>query len=304
MKTRNVIILIMLILAVLGISFVYYKRTRAQQDVVEFLKNRLQEKNISLVGISVIEPSPHLHLEITFRGLSEGETSRIDQLVNADTVKREIFLASQYGYTIEKVTIIRLDQLGKQVGWEEIPVDAQYVNFHVSPAALDDRATKNIVLEKMDLGGWSLVDATVMTSEGLQTLTIRLSTPSLEEANKILDTFLSSLRPFLDNINTQGAQIVTCIVELSDEKGQLLLAYLYDLQIHEEMWWNVDGLKAAWFGSAPFSHPKNNYPTDTLAGTPTYTPVIPQTDTPTKTPTDTPTIVPTDTPTETTTPTP
>jgi len=108
-----------------------------------------------------------------------------------------------------------------------------------------------MIEEKLNLYGMSVVNADVTSSNGIQTLILRLSTSSLEEANQVLPNFMPSLRPLIADTNAQGAQIAICIVELTDEKGQLLLKYLLDLQLDSETWWMVDGLTQGWFPHPP-----------------------------------------------------
>jgi len=311
MKRKRLMILVVLILAVLGIALsLHYKKIAAQQEVVGYLKERLEKQNIPIADIKVLGTSPHLRLEIIVQSVSEGETGKsIDPIVR-HSVRREVMLARQHGYVVDSFILVFLNQQGKEIYWAEMPVHSENVPFQISPSKLDDRATRDIVLKKLNLYGLSLVEAEVVASEGIQALTLRLSTPSLETANRSLPDFMPSLRPLLADINAQGAQIVLCKVELVDEKGQLLLKYVLDLQLDSESWWQIDGLTQAWFPSPPSeadlmtSYPEyfqtvtpTELPTDIMIETPTVTPAHTSTITPTDTSTEAPTSTPADAPT-------
>ncbi|MEM4204153.1 MAG: hypothetical protein QXS54_08805 [Candidatus Methanomethylicaceae archaeon] len=250
MKHRKLFLGILLVLAAAGIALGLYAQVTAQQEVAEYLKERLDRQNIPVVEITARRLLP-LHLEIIIQSMSEGEKALPDDPINLHIVRREVMLARQQGYIIDGFTLTLLNKQGRTIFWTEAPIDIENVPLELSPSKLDDAVTKDIIAESINLYGMSLIDTEIISSEGIQTLVLRLSTPSLEEANQALPYFMPSLRPFIADINTQGAQIVICKVEVVDEKEQILLEYLLDLQLDSETWWMVDGLTQDWFPHPP-----------------------------------------------------
>ncbi len=291
MKSKKLFFLAGIILAALVVLLsLYYINVAAQQEVVGYIEERLGKQNIPVVEIKARGSSPHLWLEIIVRSPDE---KYVDPILR-HSVRREVVLARQRGYSIEGLSLIFLNPQGEQIYRAEMPVYLENI-LPLPSAKLDDRVTRDMVVEKLNPEGLSLVKTEVTTSDGIQTLSLRLVAPSLEIANQSLPRFMSSLRPLLVDLNTQGAQITLCKLELADEKGQTLLKYVLDLQLDTETWWQADGLTESWFPSPPAEADRMSpYSDDLQTGTPTVLPID----------TETPTIIPTDTPTSPTTDTP
>ncbi len=250
MKNKKLLLGFLLVLAVAGITFGLYTQVIAQQGVEGYLKERLERQNIPIVAIIPRSLLP-LRLEIVIESMSEGERALPDDPINLHIVRREVLLARQQGYIIDSFTLVLLNNQGQTIFWAEAPVELENVPLEISPSKLDDATTRNMIGESLNPHGMSLADVDVISAEGVQTLVLRLSAPSLEEANHALPYFMPSLRPFIADINARGAQIVICNVEVADEKGQILLKYLLDLQLDSETWWMVEGLTQDWFPHPP-----------------------------------------------------
>lgn len=238
------------ILIVTAVTLGLYTQVIAQQEVVEYLKERLEKQNISVVELTISRRLP-LCLEVIIQSTSEDEKAMPDDPINLHTVRREVILARQQGYVIDSFTLILLNRQGKTLFWAETPVDIENVRLGISQSEMKDGETKNLIDERLDLHGMSVTDLEVSSSGGIQTLILQLSTSSLEEANQTLPHFMPSLRPLIEEVNVQGAQVVVCRIELVDEKGQVLLKYLLDLQTDSETWWMADGLTQEWFPHPP-----------------------------------------------------
>lgn len=253
MKHKKLLLSILLILAVAGITFGLYTQVIAQQEVVEYLKERLERQNIPVTDITIRRLLPP-QLEITIQSMSNGEKALPDDPINLHIVRREVTLARQQGYIIESFILILLNSQGKTIFWSETPMDLENVSIELPPSTVGDARVKNMVKERLNLlnlYGISVVNVDVTSSNGIQTLLLQLSTSSPEEANQVLPHFTPSLRPLIAETNAQGAQVAMCIVELTDKEGQLFLKYLLDLQLDSETWWIVDGLTQDWFPHPP-----------------------------------------------------
>jgi hypothetical protein len=118
--------------------------------------------------------------------------------------------------------------------------------------------------------------------------------------NQTLSPLLESLRPLADDINAQGAQIVMVNLMVKDEKGNILLNYLLDLQFGIENWWAADGINVDnWYPSIPASDLSTEIPPHFTTSPETLTALPLPTELPTETPS--PTVTPAELPTETTT---
>lgn len=250
MKLRKPLLVIFLILTLTGIAFGLYAKVKAHKEVVEYLKEQFAKQNIPLAEITISSLIP-LRLEINIKSLSESEKALPTDTINLYLVRRDVILARQQGYPIESFTLTLLNNQGKTIFWAETPVDAENLPTLLPPSNLDDVTTNKMVEENLNLYGMSLKDSSIYSSDRMQTLVLRLTAASLEEANQAIPLFIPAIRPVLTGINAQGAQIVICIVEVADGKGQLLLEYLIDLQQDSETWWMVDGLTQDWFPHPP-----------------------------------------------------
>ena len=251
MKRTKLFLGFLLLIATVGITLSLYTEVVAQRGVVEYLREQLDKQGIPVVNITIRHLLP-LRLEITVQSASEGEKALPEDPTNLHIVRREITLAQQQGYNIESFTLRLLNKEGKTIFWaEETPVSIEEATLELSSPKVDDITTKNMVKEKLNLYGLTLTNIEVTSSNGIQTLVLKLSTPSVDGANQALPYFMSSLRPLIANINAQGGRIAICKIELSDKDGKVLLKYLLDLQLDSETWWMIDGLTRDWFPHPP-----------------------------------------------------
>lgn len=247
MKYKNTFVRTILVLILAGIMGGSYIQVRAQEDIVNYLEERLKQQNVPVVGIKITREFP-LQLEITVQSTSDGSRGNPEDPINYHLVEREVVLARQNGYFVESLTRIFLSPQGKEIATATTHVKSlEFMFLDNTPSRIADSPTKILVTDKIYLYGMSATDISVASSEGLQTLRLQLSAPSLNEVNKTLTQFMFSLRPLIADINANGAHIVICKLEIRDEKGNLLLNYMLDLQMDSENWWMADGLTMDWF---------------------------------------------------------
>ena len=202
MKHKKLFLGIVIVI-VAAVTLGLYTQVIAQQEVVEYLKERLEKQDISVVEMTISRRLP-LRLEITIQSASESEKAMPDDPMNLHTVRREVILAQQQGYAVDSFTLILLNRQGDTLFWAETPVDVENVSLEISPSEIDDDATQNMIGERLDLHGMSMTDIEVSSSGGIQTLILQLATPSLEEANQALPHFMPSLRPLIEEADAQG----------------------------------------------------------------------------------------------------
>lgn len=241
MKNRMYLSGILLILIVAGILFGIYLQVKAQPDVVSHLKERLRQQNVPVVEITILQKLP-IRLQVAVQSRSDGEKAMPEDPINLGLVRREVSLASQQGYLIERFTVVLLNNQGEPMGTADHQVNIQNMALDLSAATIDNDATKKLMTEKLNLYGMSLTNMEVTSMDGLQFVTLQLSTASLEEANQVIVGFMGSLQPLLAEINAQGAQIAVLRLELKDGKGNIILTFMIDLQTKAENGWMADGL--------------------------------------------------------------
>jgi hypothetical protein len=247
MKHKNKSAIIILVLLLVGIIGGLFEQVRAQDNIVSYLDERFKQQNVPVKGIKIIQEIP-LQLEITIQSSSDGSRGNPEDPINYHLVEREVVLARQKGYFVESLTRIFLSPQGREIAKATTQVKSlEFMFLDDSPSSITDSSTKTLVMDKINLYGMSALDISVDSREGLQTLRLQLSTPSLDEVNKTLTQYMSSLRPLVGEINAKGAHIVICKLEIRDEKGNLLLNYMLDLQLDSENWWMADGLTMDWF---------------------------------------------------------
>lgn len=240
-----------LLILTIGIAFVVYAKATAQPDVISYLKERLSQQYVPVVEITILQQSP-MQIQITTQSKSNGKKGTSEDPINYHLITREVSLASQQGYVIEKLTVVFLNTLGEQIDKSNQIINTQNIlSAQLAKSTIDNDATKNLINEKINLYGMSITNMDISSQDGLQFLTLQLATPSLEQANQALPYFMPSLRPLLADVNTQGAQITVLKLELKDQQGNLLLNYMLDLQLKSENWWMADNLTSGWFPHPP-----------------------------------------------------
>ncbi|MFZ5858596.1 MAG: hypothetical protein ACOYZ6_17345 [Chloroflexota bacterium] len=245
-KQLKALLKVLLVMVFISLAFGLYSQARAQQEIVNYLNERLKQQNVPVVDIDKPQRFP-LHIQISIQSASDGDKATPNDPINLGLTRREVILAGRRGYLVERFTIILLNSQGKLMGKVDHSASLDDIFIDTSPSKLKDSATISLVANKMNFYGMSAKNMEIASSEGLQVVTIQLATSSIDEANQALPRFMPSLRPSLEEINDEGAHIVMVKLELKDTSGNILLNYLLDLQLRFENWWMADGVTADWF---------------------------------------------------------
>lgn len=254
MKYQKPLSKILLVIVIVCIGLGSYMQVRAQQSVLAYLDERFKQKNIPVKEIRITQKLP-LRLEIIIQSAGDGTLGAPEDPINYHLVEREIVLARQQGFFIESFTRVFINNQGQQIAASNTHIKLfEYMFLDTPSARISDSSAKTIVVEKANLYGMSATNIEIKPLDEVQALNMQLTTPSLEEVNKVLPQFMLSLRPLINDVNQNGASIAVCRLEIRDEKGNMLLNYMLDLQIDSENWWMADGLTMGWFphpGPAP-----------------------------------------------------
>lgn len=233
-----------------GIVVSLSTKTTAQNDAVTYLEERYKLQNIPVTEITVLQESP-LRLQIVIQTASEGSVGTPDDPINYHLVEREVVLAAKKGYFIESFIRIFINTKGKQISKADSRVHADFKTLDITPSLTADNITKDMVNGNLNLYGMSLSSMDVSSSDGLQFLTLQVTSSSLEDANRAGPQLVGSLPKLIDSINAQGAKIVMCRLEIRDEKGDILLNYLVDLQLDTQSWWKDENFTDTWSEGPP-----------------------------------------------------
>jgi hypothetical protein len=277
MKYNTLLSGILLILVIIGIIFGFNQQSKAQQslvqptlqqDVVDYLEERLKKQDVPVIQITILQVSP-LQIEITTQSQSDGEEWMPEDFVYFHLVRREIILANIGGYAIDRYTEIMLNKHGESIAWISIKAEERAISYMPPPSTSTDESTMGLVNENMNTYGMVVASEEISSLEGFQTLSLNLSTTSLDEANKVIPQFIDSLHSLAMDINAQGGRVIMIRAEIKDENGNILLDYLLDLQLDMETWWKADGIT-----DSRFSHPGPPTPAPEELFTPTPLPTV------------------------------
>ncbi len=247
MKNRKLFLKILIVFLAVGIASGVYVQVHAQQNVVGYLEMRLRQQKVPVAGIKIIQDFP-LQIEITIRSRSNGKKGVPEDPIILQMLEREIILARQEGYFIDRFTRITVDEKGKQIAKSDSRVKIfEHILLDTSSSKVPDNVTLNEVEKAISLNGLSVTRMDISSENGMQSLILELSVPSINKANLSLPSFMGSLRPLIEGINAQGSHIVVCKLELKDANGNMLLSYILDLQMHSERWWMDENITQDWF---------------------------------------------------------
>jgi hypothetical protein len=266
MKYQKLILRAAIVLVLLGVAWGISVQAQAgqnfaqptptsNQDIVSYLESQLNQQKVPFTKIVVVQDFP-LQIEVNIQSMSEDKDWMPEDFENLLLARREAILAAEKGFNIERYTEVLINKNGEPISWARIKINGEILYSKPLPSNVADSVTKNLVSEKINTYGISVINSEISSFDGLQTLNLDLSANSLEEANQVLSQVRDSLRPLTKDINSQGAQIVMVKLEVKSEKGDILLNYLLDLQFGTEGWWAADGINVdSWYPSIPESAP-------------------------------------------------
>ena len=254
-------------------------RASVQNDMVTDLNERLTQQGVPVQSITVQSRIP-FQIEIVLETFSDATRITPEDSWHKHLAFREAALSYRFGFRLHSFTLVLVNAQGETVDWDQTylhPESPSQQPFLSDPSKLDNDATEQLVLEQLDFYGTTVDELKVSTGAGVrndvQTLEIRLSAPDLLAANKAIPGFMASLFSLLYDINdeSEATQIAICRVWIVDDTDQILLRYLYDLEVGRHTWGIADGVTKDWF-----PHPEPEHTTFTpTAVPPAYPPPSP-----------------------------
>lgn len=256
MKNSRLLIWLGISISLVAGALAYFVvRVNAQGDIISDLTNRLSAKGIPLKSIEPQSLIP-LNLEITLQRTDERDKPLEAFYVHA--VKREVTLSRERGFGVDGLTLVILNTAGDVEYWVAEPIK-EIPEPNPVPPGIDNDMTAISIAKNLNLYGLALDSIDVSVDErNTQTASLLLRVTDIETANKALPEFMPSLRPFLSDLNeSSGTKIRVFKIELFDDKGELLLRYVLDLELEQETWWMAEGVTMDWF---PHPLPENPTP--------------------------------------------
>jgi hypothetical protein len=225
-------------------------QANAQNDVISEIRTRLVQKNVPVKNINIQSRTP-FRLEVTIQSTSQTQLAVPNDPILEMAVHREIAAARRRGAKIDSVKVIVVNSQGQAIFWSDLPVDKAIDTTPHLFSSVDNATVATGIRDQVPLNGmiFDRLDVT-QDSDGTQVVTLKLSVPDIQTANRAIPAFMPALSGVLHNLRSgQGAQIATYTVEIIDAAGQPLLTYVNDYLPSEEResWWQAPGLTQEWF---------------------------------------------------------
>ena len=247
-----ILILIFLVLSVM--------KANAQEDLVTELTIRLTRLGVPVNDV-IIDSKVPFQITIILQSSTTGNHGTDEDALNEYMAYREAYLADKFGLTLDSFIISLVNINGDVIGWEQRFLTLRYTNPDISaPKNLDSQATETLLREQLDFQGLQIDELTVTTGAGseqdVQTVSIRLTASSLQAANTAIPDLIGTLISQLSKINQESdvALIAVCRLWVTGDNGDILLSYLYDLELGLQQWGMAPGVTDNWF-----PHPVETY---------------------------------------------
>lgn len=250
-KFVRIVLLAAIAIGTVAVSLFISNKAIAQNDFISELTDRLRNQGVPLTNIALTSRLP-FRLEIVLQSTSDSGVVAPDDPLFEHIVQREVNLAQgRYDINLDTVRINIVNTLGDSIYQSEVPVFEISNTFGASQ--LDNASTAELVSKGLPLYGMSLDNLDVsLDANGARVLTIQLSVPDLETANKSVSQFMPDLYNLVDDLNAKNnSQISIYRVTLLDSESKPLLKYVRDTQLSQQNWWQADGLTQDWFPHPP-----------------------------------------------------
>jgi hypothetical protein len=248
------------VILILIFSVFAVMEVKAQEDLVAELATRLTRLGVPVKDVSIDSKVP-FQITILLQSSTTTDHRTDEDALNEYMAYREAYLSNKFGLDLDSFIISLVNVNGDVIGWEQRFLTLRYSNPDFSaPKNLDNQATESLLREQLDFQGLQIDALTVTTGAGseqdVQSVSIRLSASSLQAANTAIPGLIGTLISNLSKINQEGevSLIAVCRLWVVDKNGDILLSYLYDLELGMQQWGMAQGVTDDWF-----PHPVETY---------------------------------------------
>jgi hypothetical protein len=249
-KRRGLLATAILLAAIAAMALAQWASagTPVGDEVISQAMKSLTEQGVPVKSWSLDGPT----LTVALQSASTTDVGTPDDPIHLSQVQREAFLAKSRGLGLTQLRLSVTNAEGKALFAGDIVLDKELDARWSAAATLPDSETvaalRAALTEKTDLSGLALKQFDLTTDAGTRQLVIAAVAADIKAANVSTASFMISLHSALNDLNAQsGAQIALARVDITDEKGEPLLKWIYDVQRGAEDWWQAPGMTTDWF---------------------------------------------------------
>ncbi len=251
-RTFRVPFLITIGILIIFITSVVVIQVNAQEQSVDDIFDRLEQKGVPVLKVSTIHRLPY-RIEIDLQSASQSDDLALEDNWFMQLAHREATLAYRIGIRLASYRLNVYNAAGALIYATETYLYPEDLSQNSQPARtqVDNQNAEQIVAGNLQLAGLKLDELAVTPEDSLggngQILLIQVSGKDLADVNGSLPKFLDSFFQLLDTINAQhGTNIVLCHLRVIDAKGEVLLDYVRDLEGGSTQWTAAEGLYSDW----------------------------------------------------------
>ncbi len=251
-------VLCMSLFLTLGCGEKQVNQPKTQQDIVNDIISRLIKQGIPIKSANVTSSLP-LDIDVVIQSASTDDKSLPDDILYLHTIEREVFLGKKhYSLDIQSLTMTLVNSEGKQLYGESDPVNR--FTGDIIPSKLEETTMTELRYTIENFAGQMTLSKLENTYDyyGMPWIMIDLQVKDIEEANRLLRECMQNLRSEIETLNMQQTRIAVYEVTVYKAGGKLIFQDVNDLQIHEERWWQADGLDTIVGSHGPPSIPPIN----------------------------------------------
>lgn len=273
-KPKPLGVLFAVIVVVIGLAMYVTIKVNAQNQYTSDLAERLERRGVPVKHVAILKRIPY-EIEIVLQSSSSDDHLSLEDNWFMQLARREAVLAYRVGTGLDSFKLIVLNVKSEVIYSTQTylyPEDLSQQLIPPEQLKVDNATTKEIIMHQLQLAGLSL-DSLDISSEDVdgfsgQVLMVQVSSENLDTANQSMPKFLGSFFKMLDTINGEHqTYIVLCRLRLLDQKGNVLLDYVKDLESGFVQWTSVEGLYDEW-------HPKPKATDNGMSPIPTPAPIF------------------------------
>ncbi len=230
------------------------RQGEARPQVADVIASRLSQINIPYSSVRITSQSP-LMVEVVVTSTGTRDQPDESDAWNTYIAQREVELSYlSTGVHIDKVRIVVVGMDGAQYSATTLDIGnlpSQFLQPVVGAPTLSDSAMKDLLGRTLDTMGMKVISLNVTSGMAVRPNTrlveLRLSTPTVETADKVISQLVYYMRSTLNTLNKSGAQIAILRMWVVDGNGKVLVDDVVDFEANSESWYVDRGITSHWW---------------------------------------------------------
>jgi hypothetical protein len=186
-------------------------------------------------------------LSVALQSESTTAVGMPDDPINLSLIEREAFLAKSRGIDLSELKVEVTNAAGRSLFGGTFVLDQVLDTVWSADKAMPEAETLEAVnaglAEKTSLVGLNVKQFKLNSDAGARELHIVATAADVAAANRSTATLMTGLYVLLGNLNDgKQTQIALARVDITDESGQPLLKWIYDVQRGAQNWWQAPGM--------------------------------------------------------------